>query len=121
MTVRVVVVEDEHWLAEQYLRTLRRAGYESYHAAHALGAIDLIDDVRPSVIVLDMLLTGASALALLHELQSHVDLAKIPIILATNLTDQISLEDVASYGVKRLLNKTTMHPDDIAVAVRACL
>jgi two-component system response regulator ResD len=118
---RVVVVEDDVWLAEHYLRILRRAGYETYHSSYAPAAMDLIDDVQPQCILLDMLLTGTTALALLHELQSHADLAKIPIVLATNLADQISMDDVASYGVKRLLDKATMHPDDIVTAVRGAM
>lgn len=121
MTERVVVVEDDMWLAEHYLRVLRRAGYETYHAAHALGAIDVIDEVKPHAVLLDVLLTGTTALALLHELRSHADLADIPIVLATNLADQISIEDVAGYGVKRILDKATMHPDDVVAAIRTAL
>ena len=121
MTQRIVVVEDDAWLAEHYLRVLRRAGYEAYHAAHALGAIDTIDSARPHAILLDVLLTGTTALTLLHELRSHADLAVIPIVLATNIADQIELDDVASYGVKRILDKATMHPDDIAAAMRSVL
>jgi DNA-binding response OmpR family regulator len=118
MTQRVVVVEDDVWLAEHYLRVLRRAGYETYHAGHALGAIDMIDDVKPHAVLLDVLLTGTTALALLHELRSHADLADVPIVLATNLADQIALEDVAGYGVKRILDKATMHPEDVIAAIR---
>jgi len=121
MTQRIVVVEDDVWLAEHYLRVLRRAGYETYHASHALGAIDVIDDVRPHAILLDVLLTGTTALALLHELRSHADLADIPIVLATNLADQIALEDVQSYGVRRILDKASMQPDDIVAGMRAVL
>lgn len=118
MSTRVVVVEDDLWLAEHYRRVLRRGGYETYHAPNALGAIDIIDDVRPHAILLDVLLTGTTALALLHELKSHPDLAVIPVVLSTNLADQIELDDVASYGVKRILDKATMHPDDITAAIR---
>lgn len=121
MTERIVVVEDDTWLAEHYLRVLRRAGYETYHAAHAVHAIDIIDDVRPHAILLDVLLTGTTALALLHELRSHADLSNIPIVLATNLADQLSLDDVASYGVKRIVDKATMHPDDIIGALRGAM
>ena len=121
MNQRVVVVEDDEWLTEHYLRVLRRAGYETYHAPHAISAIDVIDDVRPDAVLLDVLLTGTTALALLHELRSHADLANIPIVLATNLADQIDLQDVTSYGVKRILDKATMHPDDIVAAIRSTL
>ena len=119
MSLRVVVVEDDIWLAEYYLRVLRKAGYETYHVGNALSAMDVIDDVRPDAVLLDVLLTGTTALALLHEMKSHTDLADIPIILATNLADQIDLHDVESYGVKRLLDKATMHPDDVAAAIRS--
>jgi CheY-like chemotaxis protein len=118
---RVVVVEDDAWLAEHYLRVLRRAGYEAYLAADALQAIDVIDSAQPHAILLDVLLTGTTAMALLHELQSHADLAKIPVVLATNLADQIDLEDVKGYGVKRILDKATMHPEDVVTAVRGVL
>jgi CheY-like chemotaxis protein len=120
-STRIVVVEDDVWLAEHYLRVLRRAGYETYHSAYAPAAIDLIDDVQPHAILLDVLLTGTTALTLLHELQSHPDLANIPIVLATNLADQLSIDDVASYGVKRILDKATMHPEDIITAIRSSL
>ena len=121
MTTRIVVVEDDTWLAEHYMRLLRRAGYETYHAIRAAHAIEVIDDVQPQAILLDVLLTGTTALALLHELQSHEDLAAIPIVLATNLADQIDLEDVTAYGVRRILDKATMHPDDIPAAIRSVL
>lgn len=121
MNQRVVVVEDDAWLAEHYLRVLRRAGYETYHAPNPLDAIDIIDDVRPHAVLLDVLLTGTTALALLHELKSHSDLSDIPVILATNLADQIELADVTSYGVRRILDKATMHPEDIPAAVRSVL
>lgn len=119
MSTRVVVVEDDEWLAEHYLRVLRRSGYETYHASNAAGAIDMIDDVRPHAILLDVLLTGTTALALLHELKSHADLSEIPVVLATNLADQIDLNDVAGYGVRRILDKATMQPDDIPAAIRS--
>jgi len=118
MNNRVVVVEDDAWLAEHYLRVLRREGYEAYHVPHAISAIEVIDQAKPAAVLLDVLLTGTTALALLHELQSHPDLAGIPVVLATNLADQIDIEDVKSYGVKRILDKATMHPEDIAAAIR---
>ncbi len=121
MNERIVVVEDDIWLAEHYLRVLRREGYEVYHAPHAVSAIEVVDQVQPGVILLDVLLTGTTALALLHELQSHADLAAIPVVLATNLADHIVLDDVKSYGVKRILDKATMHPDDIVAAIRGAM
>jgi len=118
---RIVVVEDDVLLAKHMIRTLNSAGYETYHASHAVDAIDIIDQIIPDVIVLDMLLTGSTGLVLLHELQSHSDLAKIPVIICTNMAEHVSLGVLHPYGVRRVLDKMTMTPSDIPAAVRSVL
>lgn len=117
----VLIVEDDDWLAEQHGRTLQAAGYTVQFAPHALAAMDAIDNTRPDAIVLDLLLAGPNAFTLLHELQSHTDLAAIPVILCTNSADQIASEDIAAYGVRIVLDKATMHPDDVIAAVKKVL
>lgn len=116
---KVVIVEDDLWLARQYERLLKKAGYETWTVAHAVGAIDLIDEHMPDVIVADLMLVGATALTLLHELQSHHDLAAIPVVLVSSASEAVGLADVAPYGVVRVLDKTEMVPDDVVSAVRA--
>lgn len=117
----IVIVEDDIWLAEQFERTLGRAGWTVRRAADGHAAIDLIDERLPQVIVLDMLLPGGTGVALLHELQSYHDTGQIPVVLCTNLSVGLRQADLAPYGVKRILDKTTMHPDDLVAAVRSVL
>lgn len=117
----VAVIEDDKWLMQHYRRILEREKFKVVTATHPAQAIDVIDDAKPAVILLDMLLAGTSALVLLHELQSHPDLAKIPIIIASNSAEAMTIEQLQPYGVRRLLDKGSMHPDDIAVACRAVL
>lgn len=115
----VLVIEDDVWLAEQFLRTLTNAGYIVQSSTNGPIAMEQIDQSPPDAIVLDVLLTGGTGLTLLHELQSYQDTASIPVILCTNLASQISLKDVQPYGVRRILDKTTMHPDDIVTAIKS--
>lgn len=115
----VLLVEDDTWLAELEASVLRDAGYDVTIAPHALAAIELIDAQRPDVLVLDVLLGGSTAFALLHELQSYDDTNAIPVVLCTNLADQFDKKQLEAYGVKRVIDKTTMHPSDIAAAVKA--
>jgi CheY-like chemotaxis protein len=117
----VLIVEDDDWLARQQAKVVRAADYEVFVAPHALAAIDMINKIKPAVIVLDMLLAGYNAITLMHELQSYNDTAAIPIILCTNIASSIKLEDIKPYGVHRILDKTTMQPDDIVVAIRSVI
>lgn len=117
----VLVIEDDAWLAEQEMRVLQKAGYRVKVSPYPIAAIKEIDANRPDVIILDVLLTGSTAFALLHELQSYGDTGEIPVILCTNLAADLSLDNLSSYGVRRILDKTTMLPDDVVVAVRSVL
>lgn len=117
----ILIVDDDAWLAEQHARVLEKAGYKTAISPHAIAAINVIDSVQPDAIVLDVLLTGSTAFALLHELQSYADTGGIPVIVCTNIAADMSLETVKPYGVRRILDKTTMEPDDIVAAVRSVL
>lgn len=118
---RVLLVEDDAWLADIEARVLKKAGYEVVIAPHALAAIDHIDIAAPDIIVLDVLLAGSTAFSLLNELQSHDDTKAVPIILCTNLAEQFDGGKLKEYGIKRVVNKSTMHPGDLVVAVKAVL
>ncbi len=117
----ILIVEDDAWTAEQHARMLEKAGYATRISPHAIDAIVAVDEIRPDAIVLDVLLTGSTAFALMNELQSYSDTGSIPIILCTNLAPEISIDDVRPYGVKRILDKATMEPDDLPAAVRSIL
>lgn len=119
--VNILIVEDDDWLAEQYARVLTKEGYKVSIVPHALAAIQAIDDISPDAIVLDVLLTGSTAFALLHELQSYGDTGDIPIILCSNLADDLSEDDLEPYGVKKILDKSKMVPDDLAAALKSIL
>lgn len=71
-----------------------------------------IDEDRPKLIFMEVLLDGPDSFTLLNELQSYPDTAKIPVVMMTAL--KVRLADVKQYGVKYVLNKETMTPEDIA-------
>jgi len=118
---KVLIVEDDKWLAEQYARVIDGAGYKSTIALNALEAIQSVDDILPNAIILDVLLTGNTAFALIHELQSYTDTGVLPIILCTNLASELSLDELAPYGVKQIIDKSIMVPDDLITALKRVL
>lgn len=119
--IPVLIIEDSEWLADSFARVLDMSGYNSYIAHNAIEAINLVDECNPSVIILDMLLTGSTAFVLMHELQTYDDTAKIPIILCTNLATELSIDELEPYGVKKIVNKATMHPEDLVASIKSVL
>lgn len=117
----VLLVDDDEWLSAQYSRLLEDAGYRARTVPNALDAINAIDLHRPDVIVLDLFMPGPNGIVLLHELRSHSDLTGIPIVMCTNSARDITGTKLSAYGVMATLDKTTMHPQDVVVAVRKVL
>lgn len=120
-TKRILVVEDDVWLAQQYVRLLESCNYQVDIAPDALSALDYLNESLPDVIILDLLLTGSTAFAFLNEIRSYSDTGKIPVILSTSVASDISLEDMSRYGVSRIIDKTTMQLDDLSNAVKEVL
>jgi CheY-like chemotaxis protein len=116
----VLIVEDEPWQRDHVASVLSRRNITVQTSGHAHEALELIDKAVPDVILLDMKLPGVNAMALLHELQSHDDLANIPVVIMSAQSD-ITHEELKPYGVVGLLDKAIMKPEDIAAAVRKAI
>ena len=116
---RVLVVEDNDRWAEIMSRYVAMSGVDCLVSPTASRAIDDIDRWKPDVIVLDILLAEVTGVALLNEIRSHGDLAKIPIIICSSL--EIKNEDLLAYGVESVLHKETMTPDQFKQSLREVL
>ena len=118
MTTKIVLVEDEQWYAEQQMRILQQAGYQVFWAQDSERAMQLIDEHQPEGVILDVLLTYNTALALLHELRSYDDLREVKIVIYSTRADIFTPEICTSYGIDAVLDKATMNPGDTVKALR---
>lgn len=117
----VLIIEDDAWFADQLARVLRAAGFSSRHAANGIAGIKALDEQTPDAVVLDMFLPGPNALVLLHEMQSYVDLSKVPVILCTGSAVALPAKERTAYNIVAVLDKSTMQPGDIVAAVTRVL
>lgn len=118
----VLLIEDDHWLADSYARTLTRSGCAVVRVDSAERAMQAVEESAPDCIVADIMLEGHTIFVLLHELQSYDDTRQIPVIICSNLThDAVAAERLHHYGVVRVLDKATVTPDSLELAVKDVL
>lgn len=115
---RLLIVEDDVWFGEYLVRTLEPT-YAVTHVTNPLDAISALDTGGYDGILLDVMLPVANAFTLLQELQSHSDLAKLPVVVCTTIARDMDVGMLAPYGVVALLDKTTMQPADLTAALGA--
>lgn len=80
---RILVVEDEEDIAELIQFTLNRDGFACDHVADGARALKAIEDLRPDLVLLDLMLPGSDGNTICRELRSNPDLARIPVIMLT--------------------------------------
>lgn len=116
---KILLVEDDSWLADIEARELELAGFEVLVVPHALAAVDFIDrGLTPDAIVLDVLLTGSTGFALLNELRSYEDTRDIPVVLCTNIAEQFELSRLKQYGIVGVVDKTTVKPGSLGYILK---
>ncbi len=120
MKPRLLLIEDDRWLADSYMHILE-SEYELDTAISGQDAMDLIDTYDYDAVIADVMLERGLVIDLLHELQAYDDTATLPIILCTTIAAQIKLADVAAYGVVAVLDKTTLTPKLLREAVEDSL
>lgn len=117
---QVLVIDDNNLWLEYISRQLDKAGCQVI--AHT-NSVEAIEDISPKLdlIIVDLLLGYNSVFPLLHELRSDLEVANIPVVVCSSIASSIPTGSLDSYGVKALLDKTTMTPEDIQATVRRIL
>lgn len=122
MKNQILLIEDDQWLADSLLMTLRSRGHDVTQLSTAHEAMSWIDANHPVLIVADVLLGDHNTFTLFHELQSYPDTAHIPIIVCSTLgKDSLAGADLASYGIVEVLDKSTLTPDQLLLSVETHL
>ena len=116
---KLLIVEDDKNWADILGRFAADVGAEYRVAVSGGQAIEIIDDWQPDALILDMLLAGETAIALLNELRSYADLASLSIVVCTNI--DVKMDDLRPLGVKAVLNKTSMRPNEARAIFREVL
>ena len=107
----IYVIEDDEIMAECIAAPCRKSGQEVRIFHDAVAAVNALNDNLPSLIFLDILLTGPDGFTFLNEIVSYEDTAKIPVVVVSSLN--FENQDLSHYGIKRILKKDTMTPNDI--------
>jgi DNA-binding response OmpR family regulator len=83
---RILVVDDEIHVVRLLQKYLASKGYEVYTATDGLEAIQKVKDVRPHIVLLDILMPGMGGIDTLKEIKKIN--SKIAVIMVTAVIDE---------------------------------
>jgi DNA-binding response OmpR family regulator len=86
MAVHVLVVEDDETIAGAIADRLRSEGFDVTIAADGLLALDLVDQLKPDLVVLDVMLPGLDGVEVCRRIHT-----KVPVVMLTARDDETDM------------------------------
>ncbi|UCG53687.1 MAG: response regulator [Candidatus Latescibacterota bacterium] len=97
---RILVLDDEPDVVTYLVTLLCDNGYETLSARNGREGMDLIRNKRPDLVTLDISMPGSSGTHVYRELKTDPELADIPVIIVTAVTedggDPYAFKDILS-------------------------
>ncbi|HET9064379.1 MAG TPA: response regulator transcription factor [Gemmatimonadales bacterium] len=120
MSYRILVVDDEPDITALVTYHLARAGYRVSTAATGPEAIKVASNERPDVVVLDLMLPGASGYEVLAELRRREETRDVGVIMLTARRDEPDRIKGLTLGADDYLTKP-FSPAELTLRVQALL
>ncbi|HEV8535647.1 MAG TPA: response regulator transcription factor [Candidatus Limnocylindria bacterium] len=116
----VLVVEDDPALGDVILTALRDDGLEAKLAHDGDEAMRDVDDLSPSVIVLDLMMPKRDGFSVLRELRADGRISRIPVVVVTAIFGLSERLYATELGAADYVTKP-FDLDDLVSRVRALL
>lgn len=102
---RLLIVDDEASNFEVLEILLFREGFETHYAASGQEALDRMDEVKPDVVLLDVMMPGMDGIAVAQQLKSNPHWQHIPILMVTALDTKQDLARCLEAGADDFISK----------------
>jgi CheY-like chemotaxis protein len=116
----VLIVDDDPRTAELLSMMFKLDGYSTAVASDVTMAIETIQREKPDVLVVDVMMPGASGLALCRYVRNIPDLADLPIVIVSAKSQPKDMQAGLEAGADEYLTKPVSQAE-LLDAVRRCL
>ena len=113
----IVVIEDEDAIANAVAVRLRGEGYEVATAADGLSGVAIVDELRPDLVILDIMLPGIDGLEVCRRIQRE---RPVPVMMLTALETETDMLVGLGVGADDYMTKP-FSPREMVARVKALL
>lgn len=104
-TKTILAVDDEEHILELISYNLQNGGYKVIKAETGEEALELLERNQIDLLLLDLMLPGMDGIEVLRIIRSHTKLKKLPVIILTAKSDEISKVVGLEVGADDYLSK----------------
>jgi DNA-binding response OmpR family regulator len=118
MATKIAIIEDDQAISQMYRMKFEAEQFEVETAANGKLGLELIDNMRPDIILLDLMMPEMTGDEMLVKLRATEWGKQIKVIILTNMGEQEAPEVVKTLDVRRFIIKAEMTPRQVAEMVK---
>lgn len=119
MADKIAIIEDDAAIAQMYRMKFEAEGYEVETAENGKLGLELAEEMRPDIILLDLMMPEMPGDEMLQKLRDTDWGKEIKVIILTNMGEQEAPPIIKELGVRRFIVKADMTPRQVAEMVKA--
>lgn len=120
MDKKILLIEDDHFINQLYMRVLQQAGFKMTLAIDGIKGVKLADKSF-DLILLDIMLPRLDGINVLKKLKENPETKKIPVILLTNLGQESVVKSAFEIGAQGYLLKMSVTPYELVEKIKPFL
>lgn len=117
---KILLAEDEEYVARSYVRKLQVEGYEVIHVQNGEEALSRIPEEKPDLVILDLMMPLKTGFEVLQGLKDRGDdiLKRSPVVVASNLGQKSDIDTALSLGAVDFLIKSNISMKELIAKVQ---
>lgn len=118
---KILLIEDDKFLRELIIQKLGKEGFDVTEAPEGETGLVKMKEVKPDLILLDLILPGIDGFEVLKRAKADKELASIPVIILSNLGQKDDVQKGTDLGAADYLIKAHFTPSEIVDKIKNTL
>jgi DNA-binding response OmpR family regulator len=115
---KIAIIEDDQAISQMYRFKFEAEGYKVQTAENGKLGLELAEDMKPDIILLDLMMPEMSGDEMLEKMRATSWGKKIKVIILTNVGEQEIPDNIRQFGVSGVILKANMTPRQVAEVVK---
>lgn len=116
--LKIAIIEDDQAISQMYRFKFEAEGYQVETAENGKLGLELVQNMVPDIILLDLMMPEMTGDAMLEKLRAMPWGKNVKVIILTNMGEQEIPPKVKSLGVSGVILKADMTPRQVAAMVK---
>lgn len=118
---RILIIEDDEHVSKVYEMKFSKEGYDTIFVTNGEDGVEKIATEKPDLIILDLMVPQKDGFLVLEEIKKNPDIAKIPVLVLSNLGQQSDKDRAIALGANEYLVKVNHSMQEVVDKVKSYL